>query len=95
MVRTDGAFEIVPRPGAVLISTTGILGPCSVQGQSIYPTIVGLPQDNLGDLEDSVVRYSGCFYLKDMLLGCSRAALCYWTQDTQYRVAIGVSPCAA
>ena len=61
-LRPDGDFEIVPRSGAVLISKTGILGPYDVQGPSIYPTIAGMPQDNLGCLEDPVVWYSGGFY---------------------------------
>ena len=37
MVRPDGGFQIVPRSGAILISRTGILGPYTVQGPSIYP----------------------------------------------------------
>ncbi|MGD1068792.1 MAG: hypothetical protein ABSB15_01520, partial [Bryobacteraceae bacterium] len=36
MVRRDGNFEIVPRSGAILISTTGVLGPYKIQGPSIY-----------------------------------------------------------
>jgi len=62
MVRPDGDFEIVPRSGAVLISKTGILGPYTVQGPSIYPNLPGLPQDHLGNLEDPVVWFSGGLY---------------------------------
>jgi hypothetical protein len=62
MVRPDGGFEIVPRSGAILISKTGILGPYTVQGPSIYPSVAGLPQDSLGDFEDPVLWYSGGFY---------------------------------
>jgi hypothetical protein len=59
MVRPDGDFEIVPRSGAILISKTGILGPYTVQGPSIYPKVTGLLQQNL---EDPVVWYSGGLY---------------------------------
>jgi hypothetical protein len=59
MVRPDGDFEIVPRSGAILISKTGILGPYTVQGPSVYPTVAGLP---LKTLEDPVVWYSGGLY---------------------------------
>ena len=62
MVRPDGDFEIVPRSGAILISKTGILGPYTVQGPSIYPNLPGLPQDDLSDLEDPTVWYSGGLY---------------------------------
>ena len=62
MVRPDGDFEIVPRSGAILISKTGILGPYTVQGPSIYPNLPGLPQHDLGNLEDPVVWYSGGLY---------------------------------
>jgi hypothetical protein len=59
MVRPDGNFEIVPRSGAILISTTGILGPYKIQGPSIYPNIPGLPRVNL---EDPTIWYSGGLY---------------------------------
>lgn len=62
MVRPDGRYEIVPRSGAVLISKTGILGPYIVQGPSVYPTVPGLPQHALGNLEDPVVWFSGGLY---------------------------------
>jgi len=58
MVRPDGNFQIVPRSGAILISTNGVLGPYTVQGPSIYPSIAGLPQP----VEDPVVWYSGGLY---------------------------------
>lgn len=59
MVRPDGGFEIVPRSGAILISTNDILGPYKIQGPSIYPQIAGLP---LRNLEDPVVWHSGGLY---------------------------------
>ena len=59
MIRPDGDFEIVPRSGAILISKTGILGPYTVQGPSIYPKVAGLPLDTL---EDPIVWYSGGLY---------------------------------
>ena len=59
MVRPDGGFEIVPRSGAILISTAGILGPYKIQGHSIYPNIPDLPRKNL---EDPVIWYSGGMY---------------------------------
>ena len=62
MVRPDGEFEIVPRSGAILISKNGILGPYTVQGPSVYPKVVGLPQHALSNLEDPVVWYSGGLY---------------------------------
>jgi hypothetical protein len=62
MVRPDGNFEIVPRSGAVLISTNGVLGPYVVQGPSIYPGIEGLPQHDLQNLEDPALWYSGGLY---------------------------------
>jgi hypothetical protein len=62
MARPDGGFEIVPRSGAILISKTGILGPYTVQGPSVYPTVPGLPQHDLGNLEDPVVGFNGGLY---------------------------------
>jgi len=62
MVRPDGNFEIVPRSGAILISTNGVLGPYVVQGPSIYPTIAGMPQHALHNFEDPVVWFSGGLY---------------------------------
>ncbi len=62
LARPDGGFEIVPRSGAILISKTGILGPYTVQGPSIYPTVSGLPQHDLHNLEDPVVWFSGGLY---------------------------------
>src|SRR5271157_1574502 len=55
MLRPDGKFEIVPRSGAIMISSEGILGTYKLQGGSIYPGIPGLPTRNL---EDPVVWYS-------------------------------------
>jgi hypothetical protein len=65
MVRPDGNFEIIARPGAIMISTNGILGPYKIQGGSIYPGIAGLPQYNL---EDPVIWYSGGLY--HVLVNC-------------------------
>lgn len=62
MVRPDGNFEIVPRSGAILISTNGVLGPYVVQGPSVYPTTAGLPQHDRDHLEDPVVWFSGGWY---------------------------------
>ena len=62
MERPDGRFEIVQRSGQILISKNGILGPYEVQGDSIYRDLPGLPQDNLSDLEDPVIWFSGGWY---------------------------------
>jgi hypothetical protein len=62
MVRPDGDFEIVPRSGAILISKNGILGPYTVQGPSVYPTVAGLPKHDIRNLEDPVVWYGGGMY---------------------------------
>jgi hypothetical protein len=59
MLRPDGKFEIVPRSGAIMISSDGILGPYQLQGSSIYPGIPGLPTRNL---EDPAIWYSGGMY---------------------------------
>ncbi len=62
MARPDGGFQIVPRSGAILLSKTGILGPYTVQGPSVYPGVPGLSQHDLGNLEDPVVWFSGGLY---------------------------------
>jgi hypothetical protein len=59
LLRPDGKFEIVPRSGAIMISSDGILGPYKLQGPSIYRGIPGLPTHNL---EDPVIWYSGGMY---------------------------------
>jgi len=59
LVRPDGAFEIVPRSGAIWISTNGILGPYKIQGPSIYRSMPDLPTRNL---EDPVIWHSGGLY---------------------------------
>ena len=61
IVRPDGDFEIVPRSGQILISKTGILGPYTVMGPSVYPKVDadGTP---LRNLEDPVVWFSGGLY---------------------------------
>lgn len=62
MVRPDGNFEIVPRSGAILLSTNGVLGPYLVQGPSIYLKIAGLPQTDRRNFEDPVIWHSGGRY---------------------------------
>ena len=62
LARPDGGFEIVPRSGAILISHTGVTGPYTVQGPSIYPGMAGLSQHTLQNLEDPVLWYSGGLY---------------------------------
>lgn len=59
MLRPDGNFEIIARSGAIWISKDGVLGPYTVQGPSIYPTIAGLDQHNL---EDPLIWFSGGLY---------------------------------
>jgi hypothetical protein len=59
MVRPDGAFEIVPRSGKIWISKTGILGPYTVEGPSIYTTIPELASHNPRYLEDPTIWFSG------------------------------------
>ena len=59
LVRPDGNFEIIARPGIIMLSTNGILGPYELQGHSIYRDIAGLPKYNL---EDPVIWYSGGLY---------------------------------
>lgn len=57
IIRPDnGYYEIVPRSGQVMISSSGLLGPYVVQGNSVYSGI------NLPNLEDPVVWYSGGLY---------------------------------
>jgi hypothetical protein len=59
LLRPDGDFMIVARSGAIWISKTGILGPYTIQGPSVYPATKGLP---LRNLEDPVVWHSGGLY---------------------------------
>ena len=59
IVRPDGRYLIAPRSGAMMLSTTGIMGPYKVQGTSVYPNIAGL--DN-STAEDPVIWYSGGLY---------------------------------
>ena len=60
MVRPDGNFEIVQRSGLVLISTNGAMGPYTVQGKSVYPTLID--GQRVRNLEDPVVWFSGGLY---------------------------------
>ena len=59
LLRPDGDFMIVARSGAIWISKTGILGPYTIQGPSVYSNLSDLPKRNL---EDPVVWYSGGMY---------------------------------
>jgi hypothetical protein len=59
LLRPDGKFEIVPRSGAIWISSDGILGPYKHPGPSVYAGMDGLPARNL---EDHVVWFSGGLY---------------------------------
>jgi hypothetical protein len=78
MLRPDGNFEIIARPGSIMISTTGIMGPYKVQGPAIYPKIPGLPRNNL---EDPVIWFSGGLY--HIVINCwsSRKAYHLTSQD--------------
>ncbi|WP_339900021.1 glycoside hydrolase family protein [uncultured Gilvimarinus sp.] len=58
IVRPDGKFLLVSRPGIVMISDD-IMGPYVAQGPSIWPTIKGY--DN-SKAEDPIVWYSGGLY---------------------------------
>ena len=62
MLRPNGAFEIVPRSGAILISHDGILGPYVVQGPCVYTNLAGMPQADLHNFEDPVVFFTGGLY---------------------------------
>ncbi|AYV48890.1 hypothetical protein C1707_22975 [Caulobacter flavus] len=59
LLRPDGAYQIVPRSGQILISKTGILGPYMVMGDSVYRGLDGVPQRDMRAFEDPVVWYSG------------------------------------
>jgi hypothetical protein len=59
MLRPDGAYQIVPRSGQILISTKGVLGPYTVMGDSVYRGLSGMPQHDLRAFEDPVVWFSG------------------------------------
>jgi hypothetical protein len=60
MLRPDGDFMIVARSGAIWISKTGILGPYTVQGTSVYSTLPEMR--SMRTLEDPVVWHSGGLY---------------------------------
>lgn len=62
MLRPDGAFQIIPRSGQVLISRTGILGPYQVMGESVYFGLPGIPQRDMRAYEDPVIWHSGGWY---------------------------------
>ena len=59
VVRPDGNFLMISRHGFIMLSTAGIMGPYTVQGPSVYPTIPGL--DN-ATAEDPVIWFSGGQY---------------------------------
>lgn len=58
IVRPDGKFMLVSRPGIVMISDD-IMGPYVAQGPSVWPEVEGY--DNL-KAEDPIVWYSGGLY---------------------------------
>lgn len=62
LLRPDGNYEMFGRPGIVMLSTNGVLGPYVAQGPSIYPGIAGMPQNNRQHLEDPVLWFSGGLY---------------------------------
>lgn len=62
LLRPDGNYEMFGRPGIVMISTNGLLGPYMAQGPSIYPHVDGMPQHELAHLEDPVLWFSGGLY---------------------------------
>lgn len=62
LLRPDGNYEMFGRPGIVMISTNGVLGPYMAQGPSIYPYVDGMPQHELAHLEDPVLWFSGGLY---------------------------------
>ena len=59
MLRPDGAYQIVPRSGQILISKNGVLGPYTVMGDSVYRGLNGMPQGDMRAFEDPVVWFSG------------------------------------
>ena len=59
LLRPDGDYQIVERSGQILISKSGILGPYEPQGPTIYRGLKGLPQRDLGRLEDPTAWFSG------------------------------------
>lgn len=62
LLRPDGAYQIVPRSGQILISKTGILGPYVVTGDSVYRGLDGVPQRDMRAFEDPVLWFSGGLY---------------------------------
>ena len=62
LLRPDGNYEMFGRPGVVMLSTNGVLGPYVAQGPSIYPGIEGMPQHDRQNLEDPTLWFSGGLY---------------------------------
>ena len=62
LLRPDENYEMFGRPGIVMLSTNGVLGPYVAQGPSIYPGIAGMPQHDRQNLEDPTIWYSGGLY---------------------------------
>lgn len=62
LLRPDGRFEMFGRPGVVMISTNGVLGPYVKQGPGIYSNIAGLPKHSLNHFEDPTLWFSGGWY---------------------------------
>jgi hypothetical protein len=62
IARPDGKFAIIQRSGQILLSSTGILGPYKVMGDSIYRGLAGVPQRDMRAYEDPVMWFSGGWY---------------------------------
>lgn len=62
LLRPDGRYQMFGRPGIVMISESGVLGPYVPQGPGIYPGIAGLPQNDRQNYEDPVLWFSGGLY---------------------------------
>lgn len=62
LLRPDGAYQVVPRSGQILISRSGILGPYEVMGDSVYRGLEGMPQRDMRAYEDPVLWFSGGWY---------------------------------
>lgn len=62
IARAGGGYQIIRRSGQILLSTTGVLGPYTVMGDSIYRNLPGLPQRDMRAYEDPVIWRSGGWY---------------------------------
>jgi hypothetical protein len=59
VIRADGSYLMATRFGAMMLSTTGIMGPYKVQGPSVYQNVAGLSNNAR---EDPCFWYSGGQY---------------------------------